>query len=105
MEQLRLYSFKPCYKWIITIKTSSPDSLITCFKPYSNWNTFNTIASICSLIVIPVVCFKPYSNWTAFNTSNGDNGVSRFLSFKPCYKWNTFNTWDDLMTLDTRVKF
>ena len=42
-------------------------SLGVSFKPYYNWNTFNTLALIlerlnCSL------SFKPYYNWNTFNT-------------------------------------
>ena len=39
------------------------------FKPYYNWNTFNT---------------KEYS-WSEVNKTP--------ISFKPYYNWNTFNTW------------
>ena len=39
--------------------------------------------------------FKPYYNWNAFNTTNQRG--SRLIpsrGFKPCYNWNTFNTLD-----------
>ena len=37
--------------------------------------------------------FKPYYNWNTFNTSETlvDNENNE-LSFKPYYNWNTFNT-------------
>ena len=41
--------------------------LILFLKPYSNWNTFNTICDSKDREL--GLCFKPYSNWTAFNTS------------------------------------
>ena len=36
------------------------------FKPYYNWNTFNTKENdfCCYLLE----CFKPYYNWNTFNT-------------------------------------
>ena len=36
------------------------------FKPYYNWNTFNTLAGL--LILLNFVSFKPYYNWNTFNT-------------------------------------
>ena len=37
--------------------------------------------------------FKPYYNWNTFNTTAQANGVGENpLSFKPYYNWNTFNT-------------
>ena len=37
--------------------------------------------------------FKPYYNWNTFNTTGveSENKVIKY-GFKPCYKWNTFNT-------------
>ena len=53
LKKIHLILFlKPCYKWIIIIKTSSPDSLITCFKPYYNWNTFNTVLTAKEIVNI-----------------------------------------------------
>ena len=85
-----------------------------CFKPYYNWNTFNTTAKKPGLL--KRVSFKPYYNWNTFNTA--DSVVSNIrdyevlnliitgipsihkillakevkLCFKPYYNWNTFNT-------------
>ena len=37
--------------------------------------------------------FKPYYNWNTFNTQMGSY-MMRFINigFKPYYNWNTFNT-------------
>ena len=37
------------------------------FKPYYNWNTFNTTYCLVLTIVL-ALCFKPYYNWNTFNT-------------------------------------
>ena len=37
-----------------------------CFKPYYNWNTFNTVGGISQELIQG--CFKPYYNWNTFNT-------------------------------------
>ena len=37
-----------------------------CFKPYYNWNTFNTVKEF--LVNAGSKCFKPYYNWNTFNT-------------------------------------
>ena len=64
------------------------------FKPYYNWNTFNTtvkvlilknfVSSVLNLIItgipsIPTIII---------------NDGSYKMSFKPYYNWNTFNTYD-----------
>ena len=36
--------------------------------------------------------FKPYYNWNAFNTNLSLNYLKIILSFKPYYNWNAFNT-------------
>ena len=36
------------------------------FKPYYNWNTFNTVFA--SFLTPHSICFKPYYNWNTFNT-------------------------------------
>ena len=37
--------------------------------------------------------FKPYYNWNTFNTDKYDEEIARKVgSFKPYYNWNTFNT-------------
>ena len=38
------------------------------------------------------LCFKPYYNWNTFNTGRQYNFNKEFKSFKPYYNWNTFNT-------------
>ena len=38
------------------------------FKPYYNWNTFNTYANNTATTVNGR--FKPYYNWNTFNTDN-----------------------------------
>ena len=87
------------------------------FKPYYNWNTFNTIRD--NLENWPkYLSFKPYYNWNTFNTwiigifnpyalfhvlNLIITGIPSILyrltykfshnySFKPYYNWNTFNT-------------
>ena len=39
-----------------------------CFKPYYNWNTFNTKHTTIQ-IVYGMMSFKPYYNWNTFNTA------------------------------------
>ena len=61
------------------------------FKPYYNWNTFNTKNGYFELA--KSMGFKPYYNWNTFNTKNEENERGAYLiSFKPYYNWNTFNT-------------
>ena len=37
--------------------------------------------------------FKPYYNWNTFNTEyNADGLLNDIEGFKPYYNWNTFNT-------------
>ena len=85
------------------------------FKPYYNWNTFNTDYSVqlgraavgvLNLIItgipsipfdnlgqaVNIFCFKPYYNWNTFNTINGYDVDFICPGFKPYYNWNTFNT-------------
>ena len=86
-----------------------------CFKPYYNWNTFNTLfsktSSFCSIIVlnliitgIPSILRANIIKKRALHVLNliitgipsiRDNTVNRLKSFgcfKPYYNWNTFNT-------------
>ena len=37
------------------------------FKPYYNWNTFNTDSKLSSM-EMEILSFKPYYNWNTFNT-------------------------------------
>ena len=85
------------------------------FKPYYNWNTFNTKTDYFKKLEL--LGFKPYYNWNTFNTVRSygvvldDNTVLNLIitgipsihkgvldlspseqSFKPYYNWNTFNT-------------
>ena len=48
------------------------------FKPYYNWNTFNT--AMIGVAGIGIFSFKPYYNWNTFNTvvENGENKVTKF---------------------------
>ena len=40
-----------------------------------------------------LVGFKPYYNWNTFNTFlKGNIELANKFSFKPYYNWNTFNT-------------
>ena len=39
------------------------------FKPYYNWNTFNTLNPLIKIIGVLMIGFKPYYNWNTFNTS------------------------------------
>ena len=62
-----------------------------CFKPYYNWNTFNTVNE--EMYMFNLVSFKPYYNWNTFNTGGWlDTQSDSPFSFKPYYNWNTFNT-------------
>ena len=60
------------------------------FKPYYNWNTFNTMKAgrfTFSLLVLNLII-------TGIPSIRFDTGAwpgSR-CSFKPYYNWNTFNT-------------
>ena len=38
------------------------------FKPYYNWNTFNTLEKMADKSFVKY-SFKPYYNWNTFNTS------------------------------------
>ena len=61
------------------------------FKPYYNWNTFNTKGyryDGCQ----EFLSFKPYYNWNTFNTKNMYYTGKQLYCFKPYYNWNTFNT-------------
>ena len=62
------------------------------FKPYYNWNTFNTkIFNFWNMG--EGISFKPYYNWNTFNTPPyGPYTSLELSSFKPYYNWNTFNT-------------
>ena len=62
-----------------------------CFKPYYNWNTFNTTVGELAKNQY-IVSFKPYYNWNTFNTRSLGSNTNIILSFKPYYNWNTFNT-------------
>ena len=64
------------------------------FKPYYNWNTFNTELSLAFTAL--GTCFKPYYNWNTFNTGANKNDIFVKESFKPYYNWNTFNTITDV---------
>ena len=64
---------------------------ICSFKPYYNWNTFNTVNE--EMYMFNLVSFKPYYNWNTFNTGGWlDTQSDSPFSFKPYYNWNTFNT-------------
>ena len=61
------------------------------FKPYYNWNTFNTKNGYFELA--KSMGFKPYYNWNTFNTLIPFRAkVCILKGFKPYYNWNTFNT-------------
>ena len=86
------------------------------FKPYYNWNTFNTTIHkqlnfkggiVLNLIItgIPSIpqrliylrrryqSFKPYYNWNTFNTEKWFlEQKQQRKGFKPYYNWITFNT-------------
>ena len=47
--------------------------LILFFKPYYNWNTFNTSTPSTDSAATETVGFKPYYNWNTFNTSKNCN--------------------------------
>ena len=50
--------------------------------------------------------FKPYYNWNTFNTILGvGDGDEKEKSFKPYYNWNTFNTMMDIFRILKQVKF
>ena len=62
------------------------------FKPYYNWNTFNTenklkdITKGMRLVLNLVISGMP-------SIQKNELGDIKFnLCFKPCYKWNAFNT-------------
>ena len=71
--------------------TQLPITLTHSFKPYYNWNTFNTKREENKYGLRKG--FKPYYNWNTFNTEAGDDAIKGgAFSFKPYYNWNTFNT-------------
>ena len=61
------------------------------FKPYYNWNTFNTVledlVSIIKAVLNLIITGIP-SILQLYHTWN----ISKATSFKPYYNWNTFNT-------------
>ena len=61
------------------------------FKPYYNWNTFNTLETGNTLESL-YLSFKPCYKWNTFNTKKLKSLAFSLGRFKPCYKWNTFNT-------------
>ena len=63
------------------------------FKPYYNWNTFNTNSEEELYFSEEFDGFKPYYNWNTFNTPDVIAGTSCSRGFKPYYNWNTFNTY------------
>ena len=96
------------------------------FKPYYNWNTFNTMEKKDFSILLD--SFKPYYNWNTFNTLDLNQvekylcivlnliitGIpsillllwmvlKKWLGFKPYYNWNTFNTLDLNKNIDFMV--
>ena len=89
-----------------------------CFKPYYNWNTFNTSRN--HSLQSYDYSFKPYYNWNTFNTEYNNYCKRRCIvlnliitgipsipkrnckqkrkckkGFKPYYNWNTFNTVEE----------
>ena len=63
------------------------------FKPYYNWNTFNTYKFssqflneifVLNLIITGIPSIRKGIQGKSFE--------DRFLGFKPYYNWNTFNT-------------
>ena len=50
--------------------------------------------------------FKPYYNWNTFNTYGMmEIQMSGDLSFKPYYNWNTFNTIKGVALIKHNNKF
>ena len=51
------------------IRVATPTWILSCFKPYYKWNTFNTIKvdEIEDTFPVPF-SFKPYYKWNTFNT-------------------------------------
>ena len=92
--KLIFYSFKPYYNWnaFNTLRLTRRLNWTTCFKPYYNWNAFNTAKGI-DCTGLSLEGFKPYYNWNAFNTLySSELGSLSVASFKPYYNWNAFNT-------------
>ena len=52
--------------------------MVLSFKPYYNWNTFNTKRM--NRVTVSIESFKPYYNWNAFNTL-GVLMVNTFIYF------------------------
>ena len=65
--------------------------LLASFKPYYNWNAFNTRRRYRTGFTIDD-SFKPYYNWNAFNTKSEVIEAPSQPRFKPYYNWNAFNT-------------
>ena len=71
------------------------------FKPYYNWNTFNTeiaedeqaIYRVLNLIITGIPSIH----------SMEKEHFGRMYSFKPYYNWNTFNTLDLNKNIDFMV--
>ena len=48
--------------------------------------------------------FKPYYNWNTFNTLSNQRDTKEIIQrFKPYYNWNTFNTLDLNKNIDFMV--
>ena len=94
---MAICSFKPYYNWN-TFNTVNEEMYmfnLVSFKPYYNWNTFNTLGYTVYKCIKN--CFKPYYNWNTFNTRQIKEILSSSnICFKPYYNWNTFNTKENV---------
>ena len=63
-----------------------------CFKPCSNWNTFNTLSDKKIDLLIKIKVLNLVINGIPSIQKGQMLATMKMVSFKPCYKWNTFNT-------------
>ena len=64
-----------------------------CFKPCSNWNTFNTLSDKKIDLLIKIKVLNLVINGIpSIQNLYIHCGQMIILGFKPCYKWTAFNT-------------
>ena len=72
------------------------------FKPYYNWNTFNTATMVGFAIGFAVLNLI-ITGIPSIQNIQTPGSVEYFSSFKPYYNWNTFNTLDLNKNIDFMV--
>ena len=63
-----------------------------CFKPYYNWNTFNTEVKLDQEDILKLVLNLIITGIPSIPVATALTDNSLVDGFKPYYNWNTFNT-------------